>query len=105
MYYQISSKTIKSFSPLFTLCSRNKEQINVIVFANEIREFYFERFKDVIDFNVESDKNDFQISANKGKLTQILDNLILNSEYWLKEKARTDKNFSPTITLEVRNPF
>jgi len=98
-------KQLSHLAPLLHYARETKEQINVIVFANEIRSFYFERFKDVIDFNVESDKNDFQISASKGKLTQILDNLILNSEYWLKEKARTDKNFSPTITLEVRNPF
>jgi signal transduction histidine kinase len=42
---------------------------------------------------------------NRGKLTQIIDNFVLNSEYWLREdisQGRMDRGF---ITIEVSRPF
>ena len=48
--------------------------------------------------------SDFFVNINKGKLTQILDNIILNSEYWLKQILKTDKKFKSIIDIELRSP-
>lgn len=98
-------KQLSHLAPLLRYARETKEDINVSAFANEIKRFYQERFKSLIDFKVDSDKSNFQISASKGKLTQILDNLILNSEYWLKERIKTEKTFNACITIEIRKPF
>jgi C4-dicarboxylate-specific signal transduction histidine kinase len=41
---------------------------------------------------------------NKGKVVQILDNLVLNSEYWLKESFRSGAARG-TVTLELKRPY
>lgn len=42
---------------------------------------------------------------SKGKLTQIIDNIILNSEYWLKDYGKSHKKFSPKISIELSSPY
>jgi C4-dicarboxylate-specific signal transduction histidine kinase len=41
---------------------------------------------------------------NKGKFTQIIDNIILNSEYWLKESKKLNSKLKPKITIEPDEP-
>ncbi len=48
---------------------------------------------------------DFKIKINKGKLIQVLDNIIINSEYWLKEFKKGKKAFEPEITIEISKPY
>ncbi len=48
---------------------------------------------------------DFSVRINRGKLTQVLDNLVLNSEYWLLEDARVGRVSKPQIYLRVEEPF
>ena len=42
---------------------------------------------------------------NRGKLTQVFDNLVLNAEYWLKEAIRAEHVSGGKITVEVDAPF
>jgi C4-dicarboxylate-specific signal transduction histidine kinase len=44
--------------------------------------------------------SDFDIETNRGRLVQVVDNLLLNSEYWLKEYLNRDSNFKPEITID-----
>jgi signal transduction histidine kinase len=46
----------------------------------------------------------FIITANRGRVLQVLDNLINNSIYWLKLAAVRLKGFTPTITIEAEKP-
>ncbi len=80
-----------------------KQRIQLSKFSNELKSYYTSRFgeKIVIEIQISSD---FYIQINKGKLTQILDNLILNSEYWLKEIIKTDIIFKPEIFIEIKSP-
>jgi signal transduction histidine kinase len=48
---------------------------------------------------------DFSIRINRGKLTQIIDNLVLNSEYWLLEDARLSRVKEPQIVFEIEEPW
>ncbi len=98
-------KQLSHLAPLLKYARESKEDINVSNFANELKRFHLERFGEIIDFKVDSEKSDFKIAVSKGKITQILDNIILNSEYWLKEKLKSDKTFKPCITVEVRKPL
>ena len=42
---------------------------------------------------------------NKGKLVQIIDNLFLNSEYWLREEIRLKRIKTGTILVEISKPL
>jgi C4-dicarboxylate-specific signal transduction histidine kinase len=56
---------------------------------------------------------DFRFRMNQGKLTQVFDNLVLNSAYWLAEGVRRGEvhepririgSISPRITIEDNGP-
>jgi signal transduction histidine kinase len=49
------------------------------------------------------DRN-FVVRVNRGKLVQIFDNLLFNSEYWLKEDLRLKKIPQGIIDIEVKSP-
>lgn len=49
--------------------------------------------------------DDFEVKCNRGKLTQVIDNLISNSEYWLKNKAKTKKTFKGKIKIKIDKPW
>jgi signal transduction histidine kinase len=50
------------------------------------------------------DRKPFVVQVNRGKLTQIFDNLLLNSEYWLKEDLRLRRMETGEVLIELRPP-
>lgn len=44
--------------------------------------------------------SDFDIETNRGQILQVLDNILLNSEYWLKESKKRNSKFQPEITID-----
>lgn len=47
---------------------------------------------------------DFDVFMNRGKMLQILDNLVLNSEYWLREDVRLKQIEAGEVLLEIDGP-
>jgi signal transduction histidine kinase len=82
-----------------------REQINIAVFLAELRDFYRDRLaKNKIELTINA-KQDLRIRMNRGKLIQVIDNFILNSEYWLKEDIAQNRLTTGIITLELERPF
>jgi len=50
-------------------------------------------------------RNDFQIRMNEGKFTQIVDNLLLNSEYWLRRDLRQRRIDDGLIRVVIDAPY
>jgi len=48
---------------------------------------------------------DFSVKTSKGKLSQVLDNLLLNSEYWASESARVKRTEDGFVKFEVNRPY
>ena len=95
---------INHLAPSLKYNREQKQSISLKAFANELKQHYKARFNNQeIEFIVES-KDDFVITANLGKITQIFDNLILNSEYWLKERRKTKPSFKGQITFQISDP-
>ena len=57
-----------------------------------------------VDITGKSRPGTFVVNMNKGKLVQIVDNLVLNSEYWLKDSFKSGAARG-TITLNLQRPF
>lgn len=72
--------------------------------ASQVEDYFTARWDGDIAFEVQLDE-DFKVLMNHGKLLQILDNVILNSEYWLREGLRLGTLPNPVVTLTVRAPL
>lgn len=96
---------LKHIDPALKYNREKKYSFPLSVFFKDEIEYYKNRFeKQNIDFQIKIN-SDFSISINKGKLVQIIDNIINNSEYWLIEKIRQEPYFSPNIIIEVDAPW
>jgi C4-dicarboxylate-specific signal transduction histidine kinase len=58
-----------------------------------------------ISIGLDESFEDFSVRMNQGKLTQVIDNLVLNSVYWLREGIRRADIENPTITFGSSRPF
>lgn len=94
---------LNHLSPSLRFNRETKQEIRLSSFVEELKGYYSTRLGDVIQFNTEV-ISDFEIRTNKGKLIQIVDNIILNAEYWLKQKAKNDSKFKPAIHVEIKSP-
>lgn len=94
-------------SPSLRYVREQRHDINIAEFATELVEFYRDRLgKNKITMTVRhNDSASFRVRINRGKLTQVIDNLVLNSEYWLKEDIVQGHISSGTISLDVSRPF
>ena len=64
------------------------------------------RQKAPLEVVVEIDEDeDFTVRMNRGKFQQIVDNLIFNSEYWLKEDIRTGRIDRGLISISADPPY
>lgn len=89
----------------FDSMSGEKRQTKVRFDAGEVAKIVIDghaaAFKrNGIEFSVRQDKP-LVVRAVKGMLIQIVENLIANSEYWLKQQVNYEPGFTPRIHLEV----
>jgi signal transduction histidine kinase len=85
-----------------------RERKDDIVFSNyliELSEYYANRW---LERNLRIEPrviDDFKIRANVGRLTQVFDNLILNSEYWLLRRLDIRDVVEGVIGVTVDAPI
>ena len=94
-------KRVSAFDSL----SGEKRQVKIRFDAGEVAAMVmeghansFERHH--IQFSIHQDKP-FMVRAVKGMLIQILENLVTNSVYWLKQQSEYEPGFTPRIHIEV----
>ena len=82
-------KQLAHLSPSLRYLRERKERIELADFLKDLTEFYEEKLAmNQIKMLVQIPSPSVAVNVNKGKLTQVFDNLILNAEYWLKEAIR-----------------
>jgi signal transduction histidine kinase len=97
-------KQLGHLDPALKYTREKRDVFPASLLVSECASYYRERLgKNSINFEIVVD-SDFKVSMNKGKLIQVLDNLILNSEYWVKLSPR--RNEKPGIVIiSVKNPL
>ncbi len=100
-------KQMSYLSPSLRFVREQRHDINLRDFLIELKDFYDERMKkNNISFVISGDiVKQFSVRMNKGKLAQIIDNLVINSEYWLKEDIAQGRIESGVLTLDISHPF
>jgi len=100
-------KQVSFLSPALRYVREKREELVLPIFLKELEEFYRDRLaknKITLSFSDKSDKP-FTVKMNRGKLTQVLDNFVLNSEYWLREDIRQGRQADGEIHIEIERPF
>jgi signal transduction histidine kinase len=98
-------KRLRILDPLSTSGRQIKESFDLISWLEEIlksHEAQFRWHKINAHLSVEPEsQNSMRITAVKGMIVQIMENLISNSVYWLKQQQKLKQNFKPKITITV----
>ena len=100
-------KQLSHLAPSLRYVREQKDEISMLKFFQDMRSFYMNgRFKrSKIQFVFAEPFDDFVIRINRGKLTQVIDNLILNSEYWLQDNVSKKEIKNPRIVVKSKSPF
>ncbi len=100
-------KQLGHLDPSLKYARERRETIDLIEFFEGLKSYHESRWRDgdLEMVVLAPSANEFAVSVNRGKLTQIFDNLILNSQYWLKESLRRGKKAPGQITIELKPPF
>jgi signal transduction histidine kinase len=80
-----------------------RDTFQMSAFLKDFSSFFSARYSDGLIKLKTSVARDFSISINRGRLTQVFDNLVLNSEYWIKESQRRVP-FEGIISIECDDP-
>jgi len=101
-------KQLSHLSPSLRYVREEKNELSSLSLLNELQKYYnnLNRFKEAnIEVVITDKSEDFDFYINKGKITQVIDNLVINSEYWLKEYSKSAGNIDPKIFFEAESPF
>jgi len=100
-------KQMSFLSPSLRYVREQRHDICIGEFAAELVDFYRNRLeKSKITMRILcSGTEPFLVRMNKGKLTQVIDNLVLNSEYWLKEDIAQKRLHAGAIVVDISRPF
>lgn len=100
-------KQLAHLTPSLRYLREQRERIELLTWAKEFATFYNERLESkAIKMEVVQDSSlEFAVYMNKGKLTQVFDNLVLNAEYWLKDAICASLVETGRITFIVDAPM
>lgn len=98
-------RQIGHLSPSLRYQRDKVESFKVAGLIDQIREHFADRWANRgIELIVEPGSVDFAVKTNRGRLTQVVDNVLLNAEYWLAEAQSRDKAFRPKLLIAYAAP-
>jgi signal transduction histidine kinase/PAS domain-containing protein len=101
-------RQLSHLAPSLKYVRERRERLSISEVLKDITEYHRERQLGAGPGEVAIQlrtQTDFMFEMNRGKATQVFDNLILNSEYWLKEEYRAKRLAKPRIDIDVKRPF
>jgi signal transduction histidine kinase len=82
-------KQLSHLEPSLQYVRERRDEFRLSGFVNELVEFHQPSFARVgISLVGEASGDDSVLVMNRGRLTQVMENLLLNSKYWLKQGPR-----------------
>lgn len=94
-------KQLAHLDPSLRYARDQRTDVTVGQFINDIAEYHRSRWEgSELELEVRIE-DDFKVRANPGRMTQVFDNLILNSEHWVQQP----KKGPAKIEIVVSNPF
>ncbi|WP_145451664.1 ATP-binding protein, partial [Gimesia panareensis] len=91
-------------TPSLKFARTTRTNINLITFCENLAEYHQSRWKNYPISLAVRILDPFSVKINQGKLTQVFDNLIINSDYWLKEDLEAGRIDKGIITIRISEP-
>lgn len=99
---QTLRKRISAFDELSGEKRQTKTTFDLVGLVQDVIENHRSQFeRHHIEVRFIHPKPVFKVKAVKGMVVEILENLIVNSVYWLKMQAKHEKGFRPVIDIEL----
>lgn len=98
------TKRLRILDPLSVTGRQRKERFNLDELVNEILEAHEAQFKrHQVELKIMLPDRSVQVSAVKGMVVQVLENLISNSIYWMDIEKQRKMSFRPKLTISVED--
>ncbi len=98
-------RRLDMLDPLSPSGRNRKEKFDLRALVSDVlasHQNQFERFGIAPSFEMEPPSDDaFMVKAVKGMIVQILENLIDNSVFWLRQQSRADPSFRPSLSIVI----
>ena len=98
------TQQLRHVSPALRYARESKETFDLYEFfevqKNQFYDQYLKKYE--VTLNVK-DESPLSITTNEGRFIQVIDNLINNSCYWLRQQV--DSTEKPTISIVIRRPW
>ena len=92
-------------SPALRYVRKERKRVDLIDVLEETQSYFRGRWSgEPLDVNL-VDQRAFSVKSNRGTLLQIFDNLLLNSEYWLRQEIRMGKIERGIVNIELAAPI
>jgi signal transduction histidine kinase len=97
-------KHVSFMDPMIRTARETKQVFDIGSFVREYFELRSDRLSKLnIDFKITATEG-FSVRMNRGRLLQVLDNLVRNSEYWLQQYGRNHPQSALEINVELARP-
>ncbi len=97
-------KQLQHLAPSLKYVRHQREEIGLSSFLREMEEYHRPRLE-AVGIRMEVKGEGFTVKINRGRLTQVFDNIVLNSEYWLKQEISAKRFTSGLITVTADKPY
>jgi len=97
-------KQLAHLAPSLKYVRHQRASTDLLAFLQEMHEFHKARLGPQ-GIEIEIKGEPFSVTTNRGRLTQVFDNLCLNSEYWLSQEKAAGRMKSGIITVEMDRPY
>lgn len=98
-------RQLAHLAPSLRFVRERREVLALTALCDDVNEYFADRWSER-QMRIEIQPlEDFAVLMNRGKLIQVLDNLLLNSEYWLEGDLREGLMPEGVIVIEIDQPF
>ena len=101
---QTLQKRLRILDPLSTAGRQRKETFDLVAWVRQILASHnaqFARHNVRVNFEVSPPEGRLRVRMVRGMCVQILENLLSNSMYWLKQQRAWEQDFKPAIDVTI----
>lgn len=99
------AKQVSRLDPSLRYVRDKRDRFSMGEFVQDLAEYYAERWDgQLVEVHAKTLK-DFSVVMNRGRLQQVLDNLVLNSNYWIRREIRQQRLDHGLIEIIVDDPI